>query len=101
MLSLLSTSLYCDFVNLVPSSLPFLLPIWLRRKRRTEHRKHHRHPLSAVSSRSIHFHFLRDLSCKKLTENKGEEAMNEKKKQTKETFFHLRKDGKLKMKLLL
>jgi len=85
----------------VPSSLPFLLPIWLRRKRRIEHMKHHRHSLSAVSSRSIHFHSLRDLSCKKLTENKREEAMNEKKKKTKETFFHLRNDEKLKIKLLL
>jgi hypothetical protein len=49
----------------------------------------------------IHFHSLRDLSCKKLKEKKREEAMNEKKKKTKETFFHLRQDEKLKMKLLL
>jgi hypothetical protein len=101
MLSLLSTSLRRDSINLVPSSLPFLLPIWLRRKRRTEHRKLHHHLLFAVSSRSIHFHSLRDLSCKKLKEKKREEAMNEKKKKTKETFFHLRQDEKLKIKLLL
>jgi hypothetical protein len=100
MLSLLSSSLRRDSVNLVPSSLPFLLPIWLRRKR-TKHRKHHHHLLFAVCSRSIHFYFLRDLSCKKLKEKKREEAMNEKKKKTKETFFHLRQDEKLKMKLLL
>jgi len=86
MLSLLSTSLRRDSVNLVPFSLPFLLPIWLRRKR-TKHRKHHHHLLFAVSSRSIHFHSLHDLSCKKLKEKKREEAMNEKKKKTKETFF--------------
>jgi hypothetical protein len=81
----------------VPSSLPFLLPIWLRRKR-TKHRKHHHHLLFAVSSRSIHFYFLRDLSCKKLKEKKREEAMNEKKKNQRNVF---QQDGKLKMKLLL
>jgi hypothetical protein len=83
------------------SSLLFLLPIWLRIRRRTKHRKHHLHPLSTVSSHLIHFHSLRDLSCKKLKENEREEAMNEKKNKVKETFFHLQKDEKLKVKLLL
>jgi hypothetical protein len=73
------------------SSLLFLLPIWLRIRRRTKHRKHHLHPLSTVSSHLIHFHSLRDLSCKKLKENEREEAMNEKKNKVKETFFSLAK----------
>jgi hypothetical protein len=63
--------------------------------------KHHLHPLSAVSSHLIHFHSLRDLSCKKLKEKEREEVMNEKKKKVKETFFRLQKDEKLKVKLLL
>jgi len=42
-LYLLPSSLHYDsilfFVNLVPSCLPF--PFWLRRRRKTEHRRHH------------------------------------------------------------
>jgi hypothetical protein len=53
-----------------------------------------------LSSHPIHFHSLRDLSCKKLKENEREEAMNEKKKKAK-IFFSLVKDEKLKVKLLL
>jgi len=75
----------------MPSSLPFLLPIWLRIRRRTKLRKHHLHPLSAISSHLIHFHSLRDLSCKKLKEKEREEAMNEKKKKSKKYFSACKK----------
>jgi hypothetical protein len=40
-----------------------------------------------LSFHPIHFHSLRDPSCKKLKEKEREEAMNEKKKKAKKSFF--------------
>jgi hypothetical protein len=54
-----------------------------------------------LSSCSIHFHSLRDLSCKKLKEKGREEAMKGKKRKVKETCIRMQKDEILKMKLIL
>ena len=94
---LLSVATLSSFLSLwCPLLFLFFLLIWLR-KRRIKHRKHHLHPLSTVFSRSIHFYSLRDLSCKKLKENKWEKSMNEKKKKAKKIIFRLWKNKKLKV----
>jgi len=53
-----------------------------------------------LSSHPIHFHSLRDLSCKKLKENEREEAMNEKKKKAK-IFFFARERREIESKIII